>query len=257
MRLTYPIPANDTDFEILCCQLLKKKWNRPQLQRYAHSGEGQEGVDIHDPSQTQPVHGAQCKLHGYGKSITPNEIEDEVEKAKGHTPRLDIYAILTTGKKSKKADRKVAEINVEHKKQRLFEVVLLTWDQIEGMLDENPEIRDPVYIPHAIAALNIANQAVATWKANIETTAASSSDAIDAELDGVKTETERHEYRVAFRLSERIEEKYGNRLSPRQRWRLLSLRANIHLQEGDFNKAAGASPASQDIPARRGEGVTE
>src|SRR4051812_19659308 len=110
MRFRYPIPRNDEDFEDLCCLLLRRHWNRPSLQRFAHPGESQDGVDIFDPLHTPPVHGAQCKLHDYGKTIPPKEIEDEVNKAKGYKPPLNHYAILTTGKKSKQADRKVVEI---------------------------------------------------------------------------------------------------------------------------------------------------
>ena len=115
MRFGLPIPKNDEDFEILCCQLLRHVWKRPQLQRYAQSGEEQDGVDIYDPHQEKPVRGAQCKLHDYGKTIPPREIQEEVDKAKHYVPALRHYTILTTGRKSKQADNKVAEINKLHR----------------------------------------------------------------------------------------------------------------------------------------------
>ena len=59
MRFTYPFPKAEEDFEHLCWQLLKQHWNLPQLQRYAHRGDEQEGVDIFDPAQTQPIRAAQ------------------------------------------------------------------------------------------------------------------------------------------------------------------------------------------------------
>src|SRR4051812_6021511 len=105
MRVRYPIPRDESDFEDLCCLLLRRHWNRPSLQRYGHRGENQDGVDIYDPLQTPPVRGAQCKLHDYEKSIPPREIEREVNKAKRHYPSLEHYTILTTGKKSTQADR--------------------------------------------------------------------------------------------------------------------------------------------------------
>src|SRR5262249_28047854 len=117
--------------------------------RYGHRGENQDGIDIFDPTQTVPVMGAQCKLHGYGKTIPPKEIEAEVKKARNYTPALNHYTILTTAKKSKQADRKVAEINKDHQSRGLFTVEVLTWDQIEGLLDQYPEVRDPIYHPLA------------------------------------------------------------------------------------------------------------
>ena len=36
MRFGYPIPKTDDDFQHLCCRLLRRHWNRPYLQPYAH-----------------------------------------------------------------------------------------------------------------------------------------------------------------------------------------------------------------------------
>jgi tetratricopeptide (TPR) repeat protein len=237
MRFSYPIPKTDNDFEHLCCQLLKRHWGRPQLQRYAHSGEEQDGVDIHDPSQTKPIHAAQCKLHDYGKTIPPREIQEEVDKAKRHVPALRHYAILTTGRKSKQADKKVAEINRLHQEQGLFTVELLTWDQIEVLLDKFEDVRDPIYNTVSGQTVKLIAQRMAALHASIEASAQPSSDAIDLELEGVKAEVERHELKVAHRLAQRLEERHGEKLTPRQRWRLLSMRANILLGGGKPEQA--------------------
>lgn len=236
MRFTYPIPKTDDDFEHLCCQVLKRHWNRPGLQRYAHAGEGQDGVDIHDPLQTKPIHGAQCKLHDYGKTIPPAEIQGEVDKAKSHVPPLEHYAILTTGRKSKQADKKVAEINQLHREHGLFTVEVLTWDQIEVLLDQYPDVRDPIY--NTVGGQTVARftQQLATLQASVEAST-QPADALDGELDAIKVEIERYELKVAQRLSERLEERHGDKLSPRQRWRLLSLQANVLLSEGESERA--------------------
>ena len=55
-------------------------------------------MDIHDPSQTKPIRAAQCKLHDYGKTIPPKDIQAEVDKAKNHVPAIEQYTILTTAK---------------------------------------------------------------------------------------------------------------------------------------------------------------
>ena len=43
MRFSLPIPKTEDDFEHLCCEVLKRHWDRPQLQRCAGM-EGAEGV---------------------------------------------------------------------------------------------------------------------------------------------------------------------------------------------------------------------
>ncbi|MFO0881268.1 MAG: hypothetical protein U0840_28515 [Gemmataceae bacterium] len=237
MRLSYPIPKTDDDFEHLCCELLKRHWNRPHLQRYGHSGEEQDGIDIFDPTQTAPVMGAQCKLHGYGKTIPPKEIEEEVEKARNHTPPLSYYAILTTAKKSKQADRKVSEINKDHQSRGLFTVEVLTWDQIEGMLDKHPEVRDPLYLPLAHQqAFQIQSQ-LAAIMLRVETPGGGKGDGIDLELDSIKVEVEGHKLELARQRADQLQGRQGDKLSERQRWRLLTLRGNLHLRRGELEEA--------------------
>jgi tetratricopeptide (TPR) repeat protein len=237
MRFGLPIPKTEDDFEHLCCELLKRHWDRPLLQRYAHRGEDQEGIDIFDPSQTRPIRGGQCKLHGYGKTIPPKEIEDEVEKAKQHTPALDHFTILTTGKKSKQADRKVAEINRDHQARGLFTVEVLTWDQIENLLDQHSEVRDPIYFPLAHQRATQIESQLAAIMLRVEAPGGGAGDVIDGELDGIKVELERHKLELAWQLCERLQTRQGDRLSERQRWRLLTFQGNVRLGQGRLEEA--------------------
>jgi tetratricopeptide (TPR) repeat protein len=237
MRFSLPIPKTEDDFEHLCCELLKRHWDRPQLQRYAHRGEDQEGIDIFDPAQTKPIRGGQCKLHGYGKTIPTKEIEEEVEKARKHTPALDHFTILTTAKKSKQADRKVAEINQAHQAERLFTVEVLTWDQIENLLEQHPEVRDPIYLtlPHQ-QATQIQSQ-LAALMLRVEAPSGAGGGVIDGELDAIKAELERHKLDLAWQMAERIETRHGDRLSDRQRWRVRSFQASVRLRQGLLEEA--------------------
>jgi tetratricopeptide (TPR) repeat protein len=145
MRFRHQQPANDADFEVLCLKLLRRRWEAPQLQLYAHKGEGQDGVDIFDTSGREPVRGAQCKLHEPDKNIQPQEIRAEVRKALSFQPRLDHFTILTTAKVSKQAQKTVRDLNVEHRAQGLFTVELLAWAAIEELLDEFPEVARECY----------------------------------------------------------------------------------------------------------------
>lgn len=237
MRFSYPIPKNDDDFEHLCCELLKLHWKRPGLQRYGHRGEEQEGIDIFDPTQTAPVRGAQCKLHGYGKTIPPKEIEEEVVKARQHTPPLAHYTILTTAKKSKQADRRVSEINLDHQARGLFTIEVLTWDQIEGLLDQHPQVRDPIYLPLAHQQATQIHAQLTAIMLRVEAPGGGTGGVIDIELDAIKAALETHKLEMAWQRADQLQTRSGDLLSARQRWRLLTLRGNLHLRRGELEEA--------------------
>src|ERR1051326_6899206 len=98
MRLTYPKPKNEQDFEELCLQLLRRHWGAPQLQLYGRRGEEQHGIDIVDSSGGIPLRAAQCKLKEDGKVLSANEVSKEVAKVKRSKLPVDVYLIMTTGK---------------------------------------------------------------------------------------------------------------------------------------------------------------
>jgi hypothetical protein len=118
----------------MCRDLLRLHWSRPNLQVYGKRGEDQSGVDILDLGGTEPLAAAQCKLKEEHKSLAPQEIGDEVDKAKGFELPIGKYAILTTGKVSTQAQLKVREINHAHIRDALFEVELFTWETICELL---------------------------------------------------------------------------------------------------------------------------
>ncbi len=191
-----PPPANENDFERLCLALLRKHWNNPALQRYGRRGQGQNGVDIVDVSGTPKPRGAQCKAYDPLTAISSNEIAVEVEKAKGFTPPLGEYLILTTAKNSTEAQQTIIQINKVHRKKHLFKVTLKCWDEIEMMLEQYPDVADQIYRGGVGGMLNemrldLGNK-VEDLGARIENSqAAYSADLADAELDGIKAAIEK------------------------------------------------------------------
>ena len=145
IRLIYPVPANEQDFEELCLQLLRVHCNRPHLELYGHRGESQSGVDIFDPSGERPIIGAQCKLRGPLKSLRRAEIDAEVRRARTLTPSLDTYFIMTSAKRTAGAYEAVAALNKEHIAQSLFQIQLMTWERIDQLLQQYPHVANSFY----------------------------------------------------------------------------------------------------------------
>jgi hypothetical protein len=138
-------PINWQDFQRLALRVLQKLWECPGLEIFARPGEDQYGVDILDLSGKTPLRGAQCKRYEPSEALTPSEIRAEVEKAKAFPTSLDFYAIVTSAKKSARSQVAMVEINREHNERGLFEVVLVTWDDINDFLNENSEIAGQFY----------------------------------------------------------------------------------------------------------------
>lgn len=86
------------------------------------------------------IYAAQCKLKDWGKSLSPREIQEEVDKAKTLGVQLAKYAILTTGLISTDSQLRVLQINQAHRASGLFEVEVLTWEIVCDLLREYPDL---------------------------------------------------------------------------------------------------------------------
>jgi glycosyltransferase involved in cell wall biosynthesis len=115
------------------------------LQIFGKRGEKQFGIDILDLSGSPSIHAAQCKLKEPQKSLSPDEIQQEVDKVKAYIPRIGKYTILTTAKVSTLSQTKVLEINQEHRAAGLFEVEVLNWDHLCRSLMKYPDLQTQFY----------------------------------------------------------------------------------------------------------------
>ncbi|APV44465.1 hypothetical protein Dform_01131 [Dehalogenimonas formicexedens] len=143
-----PPPANWQDFESLCCDLWRAIWKDPDTQKNGRQGQPQHGVDIFGrPNQGTSWAGVQCKgKDNYAeKSLTEEEVESEVEKAKSFKPSLKSFAIATSGKRDAKIQQLGRNITDKHLLQGLFPFRVWSWDDILEKLDEYPDIVEKYY----------------------------------------------------------------------------------------------------------------
>lgn len=145
IRVRYQPPSNEADFELLCLKLLRCHWKCNQLDLYGRRGEAQSGVDIIELSGVAKPRAAQCKCHHDHVVIQRAEILDEIGKAKKFEQPLSQYWIMTSAKTSVIAQKAISQINIEHKANKLFLVELWTWNKIEDLMDNYPEILDDFY----------------------------------------------------------------------------------------------------------------
>ena len=144
-------PENWQDFETLCKKLWGEIWKCPEIKKNGRAGQTQNGVDVYGiPSHEDVYYGIQCKgkdeyTH---KQLTAKEIDTEIEKAKSFEPKLKKLYFATTAVKDAEIEKLVRLKNAEHKKKKLFEVHLFSWEDIVDLIEENRETYD--YYVHSI-----------------------------------------------------------------------------------------------------------
>jgi tetratricopeptide (TPR) repeat protein len=240
MGFRYPQPDNEDGFELFCLRLLRNAWNRPHLQQNGKRGERQDGVDLIDLGGEPPFRGVQCKHHEPAKTIPPSEIELEVTKALGHDPPLEEFYILTTARKAGLAQKTVLKINRKHRAEGKFLVVLWHWEEIEQCLDGLDEVAQD-RVMRGDTGRSVANlQAVLPplFQQALDSLGPGSPSAIDSELDEAKAEMERFRHEVVQHKLDRLEDRHADRLSEQQRFRLLTIRANLAIRGGEWQRAA-------------------
>jgi tetratricopeptide (TPR) repeat protein len=235
----FPIPTNDDDFERLCRDVLRFHWSRPGLEIFGKRGERQFGIDLLDLSGQEPLFAAQCKLKEEHKSLLPGEIETEVNKAKLFIPRLDKYGILTTGKVSTRAQRKIRELNQAHKSIGLFEIELFTWEKLCELIQLYPDVHEEHYGEIATGrGVRIEKAVIQVQQGIASLTSRVEGDEIDTLINEARDAVNRHDYQMATLLLNRIEQKKGHQLSPAQRFRVISNRGFAVLGQGKPKQAA-------------------
>lgn len=235
MQGRYRQPKNEDAFEEFCLELLREHWALPTLERYGHRGERQDGVDLFDTGGSKPFRGVQCKHHAPHKTITPSELQDEVDKAKAFPEKLDEFYVLTTAKKSARAQRKVREINTEHLTNSLFAVFLLTWDHVERIIDNCPSAQAFLGVQAPEATRRLLRQELRPLHDNLRR---QTNDLADEELDRVKSHLDAGEVEIAKFQLQKLRTRSWDQLSPRARWRWCTLRADAELRRGNNHEAA-------------------
>src|ERR1700730_544834 len=202
----FSIPTNDDDFEKLCLHLLRHHWSRLGLEIFGKRGERQFGIDILDVGGQTPIYAAQCKLREEHKSLAPSEIQAEVDEAKKFTPALGKYTILTTGKTSTQAQRKVREINQSHKEQGLFELEVLTWDRLSALLQQYSDVQEEFYSHIPVERAIRMEAKLLEIQGGVQSlTLRAEGDSLDAEINEARDYITKREFQFATLLLNRIQ----------------------------------------------------
>jgi hypothetical protein len=125
----------------LCADVFQSAWRDPALVRHGRAGQRQHGVDIVARNGALYPIGLRCKKRAQWPvtKVTKTQVDAEVAAALNFKPALKAFYILTTALDDAKLLKHVRQINERHEAAKLFEVILLGWNEIvrRATLDRN------------------------------------------------------------------------------------------------------------------------
>lgn len=132
-------PSNWQDFEKLCKLLWGEIWVCEDIiKRHGRQGQNQHGVDVFAYVEKYGGYcGIQCKgKDDYTKTqLTEEEIDAEIEKAKGFEPDLKLLVFATTANKDAKIEGYIRKKDDENRNKGLFQVDIASWEDIVDQLE--------------------------------------------------------------------------------------------------------------------------
>lgn len=138
-----PPPQSWDEFEEIVADIVRTHWGDSLATRYGRQGQAQQGVDIHSQPESLDGHrGIQCKNTS---SLEFSTVEEEVEKAEGFEPPLDEFIIVTTAQNDATLQRKVRELSDEYENEGRFQIRLLMWDDVSGIIANDENLRESHY----------------------------------------------------------------------------------------------------------------
>ncbi len=142
-------PGSPDKFEAFCCALVREVWKDPTAGRIGRSGQKQNGLDvIARYNMGAEYWGLQSKnKDSLTGSLSRSDVEVEVEKAKGFTPPLKCFYIVTTLPRDQALQAIARDITSKNLSLGLFSVHFWFWEDICEHLLEHRELLY-IYWPH-------------------------------------------------------------------------------------------------------------
>ncbi len=233
----YPLPRSDDEFERLCLKLLRRHWQLPQLERFRDPKRAEKGINLIEISGRPRLAAVKCDLRASRNELTVAEIKDAVDRAASLKLPIGRFVIATTAAKPEGLQRSLFDLNRANRNDGILAIEVLTWDDIEELLDEYPQILTDFGTGAKRQALTRAD-AVVHLEARCEPAAAGPSDALGEEISAAAAFLESHQYQLARLALLRLREQKWSQLSNTHKFRVLSYLGAAWLKEGEPRKSA-------------------
>src|SRR5258708_27208547 len=233
----YPLPRSSDEFERLCLKLLRRHWQLPQLERFRDPERAEKGINLIEISGRPRLAAVKCDLRDSRTDLTVAEIKDAVDRAASLKLPIGRFVIATTAAKPEGLQRALFDINGANRRAGISAIEVLTWQDIEELLDEYPQILTDFGTSARRQALTRAD-AVVHLEARCEPAAVGPSDALGEEISAAAAFLESRQYQIARLGLLRMREQKWAQLSNANKFRVLSYLGVAWLKEGEPRKAA-------------------
>ena len=232
----YPLPRSDDEFERLCLKLLRRHWQLPQLERFRDPDRAGKGINLIEISGRPRLAAVKCDLRAARNELTVAEIKDAVALAASLKLPIGRFVIATTAARPEGLQRSLFDLNRANRKDDISAIEVLTWDDIEELLDEYPQVLTDFGTAAKRQALTRADAAV-HLDARCEL-AAGPADALGEEISAAAALLESRQYQLARLALLRLREQKWSQLSNVHKFRVLSYLGAAWLKEGEPRKSA-------------------
>src|SRR5216683_3291547 len=233
----YPLPRSSDEFERLCLKLLRRHWQLPQLERFRDPERIEKGINLIEISGRPRLASVKCDLRDSRSDLTVAEIKDAVDRAASLKLPIGRFVIATTAAKPEGLQRSLFDLNRSNRSGTISAIEVLTWDDIEELLDEYPQLLTDFGTAAKRQALTRAD-AVIHLEALCEPAAAGPADALGEEISAAAALLEGRQYQLARLALLNLREQKWSQLSNASRFRVLSCLGVAFLKEGERRKAA-------------------
>src|SRR5216683_4019267 len=242
----YPLPRSPDEFERLCVRLLRRHWQLPQLERLRDPERKGSGIDLIEISGRPRLAAVKCDLRDSRTPLPVAEIKDAVERAASMKLPIGRFVIATTAIKPEGLQRNLYDFNRANRAGGISAIEVLTWDDIEELLDEYPQLLTDFGTAAKRQALTRAD-AVIHLEALCEPAAAGPADALGEEISAAAALLEGRQYQLARLSLLRIREQKWPQLPNADKFRVLSCLGVAYLKEGERRKAAKLFIAAKSL----------
>jgi tetratricopeptide (TPR) repeat protein len=226
------------EFERLCLKLLRRHWQLPQIERLRDLERREKGIHLLEISGRPRLAAIRCDLREADSALSANEIRDAAERAMSLELPIGRFVIATTARRTPGLKRTLYEVNRGSRAGSLGAVEVITWDDLEELLDEYPQLltefgtgakRD--VITQAIAAVNLQAHPVSVEPGL-------TSDPLEARITQAAQYIGERSFQMARLELMALREQNWAELAAAQKFRVLTNLAVAWLGEGEPRKAA-------------------
>ncbi len=233
----YPLPGSAEELERLCLKLLRRHWQIPQLERVRDSGRREKGIHLLEISGRPRLAAVRCELREAQNALQAKEIKDAAERALSFGLPIGRFVIATTAARSDSHKRTLYDLNRAHKGGVAVE--LITWNDIQELLDEYPQILTELGAGAKRQAITRADCVVQLEPRPVMAEPnGAPPDALEAEITAAAEAIGRRDCQMARLGLLRLREQCWSELNPSQKFRVLTNLGVAWMGEGESRRAA-------------------